>query len=233
MLKFLKHTACALPLVLTAQSAMTQSAMAGEYGLGREALPEEVAAWDTDVRPDGHGLPDGSGSVEQGMEIFNEQCASCHGDFGEGAGRWPVLAGGEGTLDSDDPVKTIGSYWPYASTIFDYVQRSMPFGEARSLSNDETYAIVAYLLNLNYILEDDAVLSRQNFLDVSMPNEAGFFMDDRDLTEKARFAEPCMKDCKTGVEILNKARIIDVTPQGDVSAEDIVDDLSVGDPVLN
>ena len=111
-------------------------AQAQKYGLGRTALPEEVKAWNTDVRPDGQGLPEGSGSVEQGEEVFAAQCASCHGDFGEGIDRWPVLVGGQGTLKSENPVKTIGSYWPYLSTVYDYIYRAMPFGNAQSLTDD-------------------------------------------------------------------------------------------------
>lgn len=121
----------------------------GGFGLGREALPEEIAAWDIDVRPDGAGLPEDSGDVWTGEQIFLEQCAVCHGDFAEGVGRWPVLAGGEGTLTNARPVKTIGSYWPYLSTVFDYFHRAMPFGYAQSLEPDEVYAIIAYLLYSN------------------------------------------------------------------------------------
>jgi hypothetical protein len=120
-----------------------------KLGLGREALPEEIAAWDTDVRPDGKGLPVGRGTVKQGDEIFQERCAARHGEFGQGAGRWPALAGGQGTLRADRPDKTIGSFWPDLSTAFDYIKRAMPYGNARSLTDDETYALVAFLLNLN------------------------------------------------------------------------------------
>jgi cytochrome c len=113
-------------------------------GIGRQAKPEEIAGWDIDIRPDGHGLPPGKGTVKQGEEIYMQQCAACHGEFGESAGRWPILMGGAGTLASHDPVKTIGSYWPYASTVIDYIRRSMPFGDAQSLSNDQLYAVTAY-----------------------------------------------------------------------------------------
>ena len=116
------------------------------FGLGRQALPEEIAAWDVDILPDGRGLPKGSGNALEGEEIFADKCGSCHGDFGEGVDNWPVLAGGFNTLADKDPVKTVGSYWPHLSTVFDYVYRSMPFGEAGTLTPDETYAIVAYIL---------------------------------------------------------------------------------------
>ena len=115
-------------------------------GIGREAKPDEIAGWDIDIRPDGQGLPPGKGTVKQGEAIYMQQCAACHGEFGESAGRWPILSGGDGTLASDDPVKSIGSYWPYASTVMDYIRRAMPFGNAQSLSNDELYAVTAYVL---------------------------------------------------------------------------------------
>lgn len=185
-------------------------------GLGRLATPEEIAAWDIDVRPDGQGLPDGRGTVLAGEEIFQERCASCHGEFGEGSGRWPVLAGGADTLDTEDPVKTIGSYWPYLSTVFDYVNRAMPFGDAQSLTPDETYAVVAYLLYLNDIVEDEEFeLSKENFITVRLPNEANFIEDARPDTAKVGQAEPCMTNCKAEVKITARARIIDVTPDED------------------
>ncbi|MFH1517471.1 MAG: c-type cytochrome, partial [Pseudomonadota bacterium] len=130
-------------------AAMAVEKSQGAFGLGRVAMADEIAAWDIDIRPDGTGLPEGKGTVAEGEPIFAENCAVCHGDFGEGAGRWPVLAGGQDTLLRDRPVKTIGSYWPYLSTVFDYVRRAMPFGDARSLSDDDVYALTAYLLYLN------------------------------------------------------------------------------------
>ncbi|MGF1660012.1 MAG: c-type cytochrome [Rubrimonas sp.] len=197
-----------------ALALIASTAFAGPFDLGREATPDEIAAWDIDVRPDGLGLPAGSGSVEDGEELFADYCASCHGDFGEGVDRWPVLAGGDGTLTSDRPVKTIGSFWPYASTIFDYVNRAMPFGNAQSLTPDEVYAITAYLLNLNYVVEDDFVLSNENFAEVRLPNEENFFMDDRIETEHAP-RSICMQNCKDSVEITARALVLDVTPEGD------------------
>lgn len=183
-------------------------------GLGRDALPDEIAAWDIDIRPDGLGLPAGSGDVWTGEEVFVDKCASCHGDFGEGTGRWPVLAGGAGTLTNEDPVKTIGSYWPYLSTVYDYVNRAMPFGEAQSLEPDEIYAITAYLLYMNDLVEDDFTLSDENFLDVEMPNAGSFYMDDRADTELPIFADvPCMENCKDSVEITMHASVLDVTPE--------------------
>ncbi|MCA0939776.1 c-type cytochrome [Salipiger pacificus] len=185
----------------------------GPIGIGREALPEEVAAWNLDVSPDGTGLPPGSGSVEDGEMLFSENCAVCHGEFAEGSGNWPKLAGGEDTLANKDPVKTVGSYWPHLSTAWDYVHRSMPFGNAQSLEPDEVYAIVAYILFSNFIVDEDFTLSNENFTEVVMPNEGGFIVDDRPETEYPQWSgEPCMTDCKESVEITMRATVLDVTP---------------------
>jgi cytochrome c len=195
-------------------SALAAPAFAeGKLGLGRVALPEEVAAWDVDVSPDGTGLPEGSGDVLTGEELFSENCASCHGEFGEGQGNWPKLAGGMDTLADEDPLKTIGSFWPHLSTAFDYVNRSMPFGNAQSLQPDEVYAITAYMLYNNDLVDDDFVLSKENFAQFVLPNAEGFFLDDRDEVELARFIrEPCMENCKDSVEITAHATVLDVTP---------------------
>ena len=193
------------------------SAMAEPIGLGRPATPDEVAAWDIDVRPDGLGLREGIGSVADGESIFTEQCASCHGDFGEAVDRWPVLAGGQDTLTEPRPVKTIGSYWPYLSTVWDYVHRAMPFGNAQSLSSDETYALTAYLLYLNDMVDDDFELSRETFTDVVMPNADGSYPDDRMQTAVWKNRTPCMTDCKTEAKITARARVINVTPDDPTS----------------
>jgi mono/diheme cytochrome c family protein len=190
----------------------------GAFKLGRVATDEEIAAWDIDIRPDGTGLPVGRGTVAGGEPIYTENCAVCHGDFGEGAGRWPVLAGGQDSLTRDRPEKTIGSYWPYLSTVFDYVRRAMPFGNARSLSDDDVYALTAYLLYLNDVVDDeDFELSNENFASVRLPNEANFFDDNRlDEPHYAKGIEPCMSDCKPGpVEITARAQVLDVTPEGE------------------
>jgi len=187
--------------------------------LGRVALPEEIAAWDIDVRPDGAGLPPGSGTVAQGEELFVEQCAACHGDFGEGVDRWPVLAGGHDSLTHERPEKTIGSYWPYLSTVFDYIKRAMPFGNARSLSDDEVYAITAYLLYMNDVVGEDFELTRENFASVRLPNEPNFIDDDR-LAEPhyQPGLTPCMENCMPhAAAIAMRAAVLDVTPDGDGS----------------
>lgn len=197
---------------------MAFEASKGAFGLGRVATDQEIAAWDIDIRPDGAGLPVGKGTVADGEPIFTDYCAVCHGDFGEGAGRWPVLAGGHDTLIKERPEKTIGSYWPYLSTVFDYVRRAMPFGDARSLSDDDVYALTAYLLYLNDVVEDeDFELSNENFTSIRLPNEENFFDDNR-MSEPhyAQGVEPCMSDCKPGpVEITARAQVLDVTPEGE------------------
>ncbi|MDK8871818.1 c-type cytochrome [Paracoccus sp. SSJ] len=199
---------------LLAASALAGPAMADRLGLGREALPEEISAWDVAVLPDGQGLRPGSGDVMTGDELFADNCASCHGDFAEGLDSWPVLAGGDGSLTDPRPVKTIGSYWPHLSTVYDYVHRSMPFGSAQTLSVDDTYAITAFLLYSNGLVEDDFVLTHENFTQVVLPNAEGFYPDDRPETEYPLFSkEPCMTDCAAAVEITKRAVDLNVTPE--------------------
>ena len=163
MSRFPDLAGLALGLALTVMPALAADPPK-PFGVGRAALPGEIAAWDIDVRPDGHGLPKGHGTVKEGEALFQERCAACHGEFGEGAGRWPELAGGQGSLTADRPLKTIGSYWPNLSSVFDYVRRAMPFGNGQSLTPDELYAVVAYLLNLNDIVKDESFeLNERNF----------------------------------------------------------------------
>lgn len=202
----------ALAVTLSSGMALAQSKT---LGIGREATPAEVAAWDIDVRPDGVGLPPGKGTVKQGEEIFIAQCAACHGEFGEGKDRWPALAGGLGTLKNDRPDRTVGSFWPAASTVFDYVKRAMPFGNAQSLSNDELYAVTAYILHMNDIIKDTSFeLNQKNFTTIRMPNADNFYDDDRETTEKAFWNRKlCMKDClKKAPVVTGRAQILDVTP---------------------
>lgn len=210
------ETAEAAPAAAPVAEAEAVAAQpATPLGLGRSALPEEIEAWDVAVLPDGTGLPEGSGDVETGDEVFAENCASCHGDFAEGLDSWPVLAGGAGTLTDPRPVKTVGSYWPHLSTVFDYVQRSMPFGGAQTLTADDTYAITAFLLYSNGLVEDDFVLTHENFTEIAMPNAGGFYPDDRATTEYPLFsAEPCMEDCRTEAPKVTKRAVdISVTPE--------------------
>ena len=205
-------------LMISLSISFSSHAENRKYNIGKLATKTEIAGWDIDVRPDGVGAPKGSGNAIDGEEIYVNRCAACHGDFGEGVDRWPVLVGGDGTLASHDPEKTTGSYWPYASTIFDYVYRSMPFGEAQTLTHDETYKLVAYLLNMNEIIDEDFVLSDENIGKIKMPNASGFLLPDpRPDVTKYKDGQPCMKNCNVPVKIIGKARDIDVTPDDEKS----------------
>lgn len=206
MCKFYKRALVAIvlsgaALLAAASDAQDRSQAAGPpakplYGYGRVATPDEIKGWDIDVRgDDGLGLPPGKGSVKAGEEIYLAQCAACHGDFGEGNGRWPELMGGKGTLTSDDPRKTIGSYWPHAATIFDYVRRTMPFTAPQSLTDDEVYSVVAYLLQLNDLLPEDAELDAASLREIKLPNRDNFLVGDPRPDVEAP-AEPCMHNCR-------------------------------------
>jgi mono/diheme cytochrome c family protein len=208
---------CVAAMVLFALApsahAQTKKEAARNYGIGRGISAEQIAGWDIDVRPDGQGAPPGRGSVKDGEKVYLDKCAACHGEFGESAGRWPQIAQGKGTLASHDPVKTVGSYFPYLSSVFDYIRRAMPFGDAESLSDDELYAVTAYVLSLNDIVDDKFVLSKDTWGNVKMPNQGGFYDDDREKTEKAFWKpNPCMKDCRGPVKITGHAQAVDVTP---------------------
>lgn len=191
---------------------------ATQTGIGTPLTAEEIARWDIDVRPDGRGLPPGSGTAREGDALYQEKCAACHGEFGEGAGRWPQLVGGQGTLTSDSPAKTPGSYWPYATTLFDYIRRAMPFGAGQSLSDDEVYAITAYLLAEEGIIAAGTVLDARTLPAVAMPNRDGFIDDPRPDVPSARAAEPCMANCAETVAVTGRARRIDVTPDRQAAA---------------
>jgi cytochrome c len=159
---------------------------AGAFGLGRPPSAAELAAVDIDVAPSGHGLPPGSGTAAQGAELFRAQCAGCHGDRGQGmAPVFPALIGreaaGEGFRFAEDPklVKTIGNYWPYATTVFDYVRRAMPHTAPGSLTNDQVYALTAYLLAANQVIPAGATLDSASLVRVRMPYRDRFVPDDR------------------------------------------------------
>jgi cytochrome c len=141
--------------------------------LGRPATPEEVKAVDISIPPDGAGLPSGQGTAKQGAAVFMRQCAACHGPKGEGAIA-ARLVGGAGTLTGNEPVKTVGSYWQWATTLFDYIRRAMPFSAPLSLKDEEVYAVTAYILNLNGIIGEDDVMNAQTLPKVKMPNRDGF-----------------------------------------------------------
>ena len=150
----------------------------GTFGFGEPATPEQIAGWDIDIAPDGTGLPPGSGTVQEGESLFAKLGAGCHGANGEGTDVAPALVGGFGTLDTDQPLKTVGSYWPYATTLYDYIHRAMPANAPQSLQPDEVYALCAYLLYLNDIVPEDAVMDAQTLPQVLMPNHAGFTSPD-------------------------------------------------------
>ena len=156
-------------LVIMAASATH----AAGRGLGRPATAAEIAGWDIDVRPDGQGLPVGSGSAAQGESLYEAQCASCHGSFGEKTD-YIAIAGGVGSLASDSPMRTVGSKLNYATTLWDYINRSMPFTHPKSLKVDEVYAVTAYVLNLNDIIPVDMKLDQRSLPLVKMPNRDGF-----------------------------------------------------------
>jgi S-disulfanyl-L-cysteine oxidoreductase SoxD len=147
---------------------------ADEFGkFGRLATPEEISSWDISVGPDGAGLPPGGGTAKQGEAVYVAKCLGCHGENGKGALALP-LAGGKGTIGKPNHLKTIGSFWPYATTIFDYVYTAMPYPETKSLTHDETYAVTAYLLQINGIIGDNDVMNAQTLPKVKMPNRDNF-----------------------------------------------------------
>lgn len=157
-----------------ALGALATSACA--YDFGRTPTPDEIKLWDIDVLPDGTGLPVGSGAAAQGKAVYADNCAACHGEKGEG-GPKDKLVGGQGTLATATPVKTIGSFWPYATTLFDYVHRAMPYPAPSSLSVDDTYSVVAYLLSLNGIIPADEKIDQVSLRKVQMPNRSGFIRE--------------------------------------------------------
>ena len=140
---------------------------------GRVATAQEVAAWDISIPPSGAGLPAGSGTVKQGEAVYVAQCQSCHGPKGAGKPADPLI-GGIGSLATAKPVRTVGSYWPYATTLFDYTRRAMPATKPLSLSNDEVYAVTAYLLYLNGIIGESTEMNAKTLPQVKMPNRDGF-----------------------------------------------------------
>ena len=205
-------SAAALLLCVCFAAAETRAAESGHYGYGRMPTAEQIKGWDIDARGDGAGLPEGKGTVAEGEEIYALQCAACHGTFGEGEGRYPKLAGGEGTLTSDRPEPTVGSYWPFAPTLWDYINRAMPFQAPRSLSAAEVYALTAYVLNLNNIVPNDFVADRNSLPKVKMPNHDRFtWQDPRPDTA----IEACMTNCKhpEEVQVTSSAEGKDLTPR--------------------
>ncbi len=148
------------------------------YGLGHEATPDEVAAWDITIGPKGLELPEGRGTAVEGARVYEVRCKECHGDQGVG-GDQASLVGTPEQLQQAPPVKTVGSFWPFATTLFDYTRRAMPFEEPGSLSSDQVYAVTAYILYLNGIVGEDTVMDRESLPQVVMPNREGFVRDPR------------------------------------------------------
>src|SRR6185436_3091031 len=165
-------------VILWLASAVPLAAQSPTYGVGRPATPEEIRALGVAIAPDGQGLPEGSGTVAAGREVFAAQCSRCHGPNGEG-NVGPVLVGGQGTLATLKPLKTIGSYWPYATTLWDYVNRAMPFDQPGLLKPQEVYDAVAYVLHLNGIIGEDQVMDAASLPKIRMPNRDGFVADPR------------------------------------------------------
>jgi len=180
-------------IVMLAAVAIVNTTLAqaqSRFGIGRPATPAEIAGWNIDIDRDGHNLRAGSGSVSHGREVFDQQCSACHGARGEG-GVGDKLVGGQGTLATAKPVKTVGSFWPYAPTLFDYIRRAMPQNAPQSLSNEDVYAVSAYILNLNGLLPADATLDAKTLSAIKMPNRNMFVGDPRPDVKNPN----CLTDC--------------------------------------
>jgi S-disulfanyl-L-cysteine oxidoreductase SoxD len=166
--------AAALALIVFASAALAEGP-----GLGRLAAPDELASWDISIGPDGAELPPGRGTPKQGETVYAEKCVACHGEKGAGKPN-DQLVGGRGSLSGDQaPVKTVGSFWPYATTLFDYIRRAMPLNASKSLSDDKVYAVSAYILQLNGIIGEADVMDAQTLPQVRMPNRDGFIVFSR------------------------------------------------------
>ena len=163
-------------LSLCACAAGPQATGSKSPALGTPVSAAEIARWDISIPPSGAGLPPGSGTARQGLQVYEQKCLACHGARGVGKPADP-LAGGTGSLAGKTPLRTVGSYWPYATTLFDYVRRAMPITNPLSLSNDELYAVTAYVLNINGIIGEDVAMSAQSLPQVKMPNREGFVSD--------------------------------------------------------
>jgi len=173
----LLKTAWFLPILIAAVVLPTY-AQSPTYGLGRPASLEEIKAWDDAIHPDGRELPPGSGTAVEGAKVYAAQCAACHGKTGT-EGPNDKLVGGQGTLNTKKPMKTVGSFWPYATTVWDYINRSMPFNKPGSMTADEVYAVTAYVLSLNKIIREDEAMNAKTLPQVKMPNRDGFIGDPR------------------------------------------------------
>lgn len=174
----IKHFA----LVLFAASLWAQSP---KYGVGRAPTPDEIKAWDITVFPDGRGLPEGSGTAAEGKDVYERRCQRCHGSDGKG-GDEPPIVGGQGTIATPKPLKTVGSYWPYATTLFDYIRRAMPFKDPGMLTANQTYAVAAYILQQNGLIGVNDAMNAKTLPQVKMPNRDGFIPDPRPDTGRRK-----------------------------------------------
>jgi mono/diheme cytochrome c family protein len=158
--------------------AWTLAAQSPKYGVGQRPTPEQIRGLGAAIAPDGTGLPEASGTAASGRSVYATHCSRCHGEKGEGS-IGPLLFGGQGTLNTAKPVKTVGSFWPYATTVWDYINRAMPFDQPGTLKPAEVYGLVAYILNLNGIIGNDDVMNSKTLPKVKMPNRDGFVADPR------------------------------------------------------
>jgi cytochrome c len=166
-------------LLLVGQVLSPANLLAQKYGVGRAPTPEELRDWNISIAPDGKSLPEGRGTALQARDTYANRCVKCHGEKGQGKEDAPALAGGQGTLKSPKPLKTVGSYWPYATTLFDYISRAMPFDRPGTLTHDQVYALTAYVLYLNGLVRDTDVIDARSLPKIQMPNRNGFVPDPR------------------------------------------------------
>lgn len=188
MKPFLPAVLVLIPLILSA-APLPEHSFPQKFNIGRPADPQSIQQLDIDIRPDGQGLPESSGTAEEGEKVYQQQCLACHGERGEGGindklvGRLPddafPFAG------SRPPAKTIGNYWPYATTLFDYIRRTMPYTQPGSLSDQDVYSVTAYLLYLNGIIDWETELHKNNLPKIAMPSQGRFVNDDRLQFNKA------------------------------------------------
>jgi len=199
----------AVLLVIFSQSVWSDNHKG--YHFGHAITELQIKPWDIDVTPDGNGLPFGEATADDGEDVYLQKCAACHGDFGEGMGRFPVLTGSQDELVGDRTHKTVGGYWPVTSTLFDYINRAMPFGNAQSLTPTEVYGVVAYILSMNDIIDSDTVINAKTLPLVIMPNHKGFITaQGSDL-----HLQVCMDNCKASVNIKSRATQQGLEPTGE------------------